>query len=113
MPIDFTLKKGDTRPSIEQTLVDDEGEVIPLAEGDEVFFWMGLVDEGYTHFHKLAEIVDMPTSKVRYDWVAGDTDDVADFDAEWRVYRVDLEDITFPNSYYLKVRILDKVELEV
>jgi hypothetical protein len=92
----FTVKQNDTSPSIQVTLKDADSTVVSL-EGATVRFIMKLVS-GETKVDANMDIVDAANGLVQYDWVAGDTDTVGIYYAEFSVTFVGGSIETFPNS---------------
>jgi hypothetical protein len=102
----FTLKAGDTRPSIPSTLVYADGTPADLTDATVTFIMRAEGDpdalptvEGAAE--KLAPLED---GRVAYNWVAGDTDPPGAYLAEWRWVLGD-EVATFPNDGPIFVHI--------
>jgi len=101
---DFTLKTGDTSPSIAATLTDSAGRGVNLA-GATVRFQMATADYT-TVVDAAATIRDADMGRVAYDWQPGDTDRPGDYLAEWRVEYSDGSIETFPAGGFHEIQIL-------
>jgi hypothetical protein len=95
MPDYFSIKRGDTSPSIRATLKDAAGQPIPLT-GASVRFHMRAKGAADVTVDAAAAIVD-PDGEVRYDWEPGDTASAGWHEAEWEVTYADGAVETFPN----------------
>ena len=102
--IDFSLKSGDTRPSIQATLTGADGSVAVLT-GATARFKMRPVGGGALKVDAAAVIVTPASGVVRYDWVAADTDTPGQFYAEWECDFGGGLVQTFPNDRSLLVVI--------
>lgn len=106
---DFTLKVGDTKPSITGNLTDGDGEAVDL-NGASVVFVMRLIDATDPTVEYPADIIDADNGIVRYDWVEGDTDVAGGYYAEWDVTFADTSRGTFPNDGMVRVAIYADLE---
>lgn len=99
----FTIKRNDTSPAIQKSLVDFAGAV--NLTGATVMFKM--VDtENAPKVNSAAEIVAPATDGVvRYLWEEGDTDTAGIFFAEFTVTFADGTEGTFPNAEYIKITV--------
>lgn len=105
---DWYVKQGDRSPSIAFQLLDGNGVAINLAAAT-VSFIMWAPGAAAAKVNAAATITDAPTGKVSYAWAAVDTDTPGDYMAEWEVTFSGGYKETFPNSGWLKVRILDDI----
>lgn len=105
---DFTIKEGDTSPTIEFALQDAQGDAVDVT-GSEVRFLMRrlgsdtlIIDDDTTGAVKIAD----PTGGiVQYDWQAGDTDRADIYQAEWEVTFASGQKETFPNTDFISIEI--------
>lgn len=104
---DYTIKEGDTRPTLRAALYDPNGVAVNLA-GATVRFAMG-VQPGSPLVAAPATIVDAANGIVEYAWVAGNTDTAGTFYGEFQVTFGDLTVESFPNDGY--IQILVKAEM--
>lgn len=101
-------KQNDTRPVVNATLLDAAGAPVSLT-GATVKFIMRAVDASTTKVDSAATVVDSSAGRVRYTWVAADTDTVGEFEAEFEVTYSDGGVETFPKVGYITVTIADDV----
>ena len=94
----FTIKRNDTAPSYAVLL--DTGVSLATAT---VKFIMTLKGETTPKVDAAALVIDGPTGSVRYDWVAGDTDEEGIYDAEWEITYANGRKQTLPDDDYLEV----------
>ena len=99
----FTMKRGDTLPSLVDALSDANGPVD--LTGAAVVFHMAALT-GQVLVSKPAEVTDAVNGGVRYDWQPGDVKMAGDVQAEWRVTFADGAKCTFPDNGYLPGTIL-------
>jgi len=98
----FYIKRNDTAASFQVALRDSAGDAVDLT-GASVQF---IMSKGSTaKVSAPATIVDAAAGEVRYDWVAGDTDEGGYFRAEWEVTDASNRVQTFPNPGYDEVVI--------
>ena len=104
MHADFKLKAGDLLPALPATLLNPDGTPFNLV-GCSVVFRMR--KHGATSYavEAAAELVDEDTGRVRYNWLAGDTDAAGFYRAEFTATTADNKPITFPNSGHFTVSI--------
>lgn len=107
---DFTIKSGDTLPSIEATLKDDTDTVVDLT-GSAVRFHLssGTSKNNTNVIDAPAVIVNAAGGVVRYDWQTGDTDTPGKYVAEWEVTFGPGAIETFPNGADLTVNIFPEL----
>jgi hypothetical protein len=103
---DFTIKRGDTLPSIQSTLThsDNSGG---LASASSVKFIMRLPYTNTPKVRAAATLVEVSdtTLVVRYDWVSGDTNVADEYRAEWEVTFASGKIETFPNDGYNIIQV--------
>jgi hypothetical protein len=102
----FTLKAGDTRPSIPSTLTYADGTPADLTDATVTFIMRAegdpdAVPKVSAGAEKYAPLED---GRVAYHWQATDTEDPGAYLAEWRWVKGD-EVATFPNDGPIYVHI--------
>lgn len=105
MAVDFYIKEGDTSPPIVAILKDATGTVVDLT-GTTIRFIMTNKSTSERVVDAAADIVDAVNGRVRYLWVAPDTDVPANYKAEFEVLWLDGTFETFPNSTYIAVKVV-------
>lgn len=105
---DITIKKGDTWPPAEATLLDAEGTPIDLT-GASVKFSMRPFRGALKIDKATCEIVSAEAGTVKYQWQASDTDTTGTFRAEFEVTFQGGGVITVPNKGDVEVEISDSV----
>lgn len=111
---DFTIKRGDTSPSITVRLMDSDD---PIAlENGNVGFRMKHTREEIMVKGTCEIDADNP-NEVSYIWEDGDTDTIGHYDAEFIVDYSDPGDIddfdvdeTFPSDGYIEIEITEPLE---
>lgn len=98
----FSIKQNDTSPSIRANIVDYNGEPVNIT-GGSVRLHMKEVGGDGTLIVKNMSILDAQNGLVQYDWVVGDTADVANYNAEIQVTYADGEIETYPNAGYFSI----------
>ena len=93
----FTIKKGDTSPSIQSTLKDAAGAVVDIA-GATVSIHMKAAGSSTLKVDQPMTIVSAAGGVVKYDWTTPDTDTVGTYYVEFEVTKADNSIETFPNS---------------
>lgn len=116
MAANWIMKKNDLLPVLTVTLEDANG-AIDLSGATSAKFKMILKDDlgGTPKIDATAAIdPDQVTNKgkVTYTWVSGDTDTVGTFLGEFEVL-YGAKPLTFPNSSYYVVAIVDDVDVNV
>lgn len=114
---DLWIKRGDTLPRAETTLVDGEGVAVDIAEA-LVAFTLREIDGDVVIDHveasndQVGDGSDGSRGRAHYQWVPGDTDVPGGYDAEWEVTFVSADEavMTFPNDGYNSVAILTDLE---
>lgn len=102
---DIIMKKGDSLPSIQATLIMPDGADLSLATS--VTFQFEPIGGGSV-VSGLCVVVDALNRKVRYDWGGSDTVNAGDFRAEFLVNFSGRQE-RFPNDGYLSLKIQDNV----
>jgi hypothetical protein len=98
----FTLKTGDTSPSITYALLPATVDLT----GATVRFSMRTRDDGTVIVNRAAAVIVTATPPVvRYDWQAGNTTLAGRFDAEFEVTYAGGAIETFPNRAFIDVLI--------
>lgn len=106
MNIDFYIKQGDTSPSFEVTLLDANRDPVDLT-GATVQFRMSTRAGVAPVVDAAASVIDAAAGRVAYNWVAGDTDTVGTYLAEFVI--TDPYQETFPNGRYLTAQIMQNL----
>lgn len=101
---DFTLKAGDTSPSITATLTDENDQPVTLT-GSTVRFHMASSPGAEPTVDTDAEVTSGETGEVRYTWTPADTAEHGLYYAEFEVTYSDNSVETFPNDGYITVYI--------
>jgi hypothetical protein len=104
---DFYLTANDTSPSIAYQLLDGLGAPVVLT-GAAVEFHMQAPGSA-VKVNAAATITDATLGKVRYDFLAANTDTPGDYLARWQVVYSGGAIESFPDGDLLKVRILDDI----
>lgn len=104
---DFYIKRGDTLPIIQGTLVDADDEPIDLTNADVRFKMRPVPPNKGGNINEEATVVGTASEGVaRYTWQAGDLDDIdGDF---WGEFEATLQGggvVTCPNDGYFLIRI--------
>lgn len=100
----FTIKKGDTSPSIVATLTDVDGTAINLTDST-VQFHMRNMSNNELIVDAAATITDDTGGIVTYDWLTADTSSAGVFSCEFEVTYSDAAIETFPNDEDIIVSI--------
>lgn len=104
----FYIKQGDTSPAFRVTLQDSAGVAVNVS-GATILFHMAPTDGGPAVVEAAAEVVDGLNGVVRYIWQAADTATAGTYRGEFEVTFVDGSVETFPNSEYLRVKIIPQL----
>jgi hypothetical protein len=96
----FTIKRGDTSPSLRFAL---EPESVDLTSATCTFQMR--LRRGAVVIDSLAVVESASPPVVRYNWADGDTGTVGTYEAEFRVTYADGAIETFPNSGFISVLI--------
>ena len=93
----FTIKKGDTSPSIQSTLKDSAGVAVNIT-GATVKIHMKEIGSSTLKVDQTMIIVDASGGIVKYDWSSSDTDTIGTYYVEFEVTKADNSVETFPNN---------------
>lgn len=104
----FTIKQGDTSPSLLANLVLPDKTPAQLAGSTVLFHMRNSRGTGSTLVGS-ATIVNASAGQVRYDWDPADTALVGDYEAEFQVTYSDGKIETFPNDGFLEVSIPEQL----
>lgn len=107
--IDYELKQGDTSPSFEAQLTDENGDPINLGTASSVDFHMKHVYSDGLTVDASATIQDSANGVVLYPWADGDTDTTGLHIAEWEVVYSDGTSESFPNDDDILIYINEDV----
>ena len=100
----FTIKKGDTSPSIVATLTDVDGTAINITDAT-VQFHMRNMSNNELIVDAAATITNATSGIVTYDWLTADTASAGVFSGEFEVTYSDASIETFPNDEDIIVSI--------
>ena len=103
----FKIKRNDTGPAIIATAVRKVDNSIVDLTGATVRFHMGRIGETRIVDAAATLVTDGSDGKMKYSWVAADTDLAGVFSAEFEVTFSDATIETFPNGGYIEVRITE------
>lgn len=101
----FTIKCHDTLPAIVTTL-NEQSAALDLTGCSVSLFLAGILGTDET-FEFAAEVTDVDTGAVQYQWEPGDTDLPGVYQAEWQVTYDSGDLLTVPNAGYDAVWIRD------
>ena len=104
---DFTIKKGDTLPSIQSYLLDEDSVAVNLTANSGVMFIFRPTSTLIAQ-SGAATVVNAATALVQYNWATGDTNTVGIMQAEWQV-DFSGQKMTFPNSSYINIDVIDSL----
>jgi hypothetical protein len=106
LAVDFFIKRRDQLPEIVAILKDSSvpPQVINLS-GCTIRFIMTNKATGVVVVDAPAVIVDAPGGRVKYPWVAPDTDEAGTYNGEFEVTFADTRAETFPNSKNLQIKV--------
>lgn len=102
---DFKIKRGDTRPSLEAQLLDENRQPRDLQSADEVRFHMKDVDTQDVVIDSQSSVLNASEGRVVYEWSEGDTDTLGRHHAEFEIHYTSGEVETFPNGGNIEVYI--------
>lgn len=107
----FTLKRGDTAPALQVTLLDATGAAIDVT-GATIAFHMKLRQHAANNAVPLVvdgsvDLVDASNGVVSYQWGSSDTDETGDFVGEFVVTFADSTVRTVPSPGYIPIRIVE------
>lgn len=100
----FYIKRNDTSPSIQETLLDGDGLPVNIAGNQGVRFLVRN-SANTTVIDEPAIVVDATNGIVQYDWSATDTATAGTYAAEFEVTYNDGKVETFPNDSYTEIVI--------
>ena len=82
--VEMSMRQGTTLPVIQATVKDGNGDVIDLSTVAAVVFRMYNSDSVKID-NVAATVVDATAGTIKYEWVAGDTDTVASYNAHFKL----------------------------
>jgi len=111
--IDFSIKQGDTSPSLEARLIRD-GQSIDLRDATIAFRMVNTATDDVVD--GICSTVDEDSGLVAYIWNDGDTDTAGYYEGEFYVdYDIPeslsnlTPDETFPSGSYLTIHVMERV----
>lgn len=102
MPQMFSIKRGDRHPVYEYELL---GSSVALAGATVRLLVRPVGSSGPAEAYEM-EITDASARRVRYEWDAGSTDAIGDFDTEVEVTYADGRTETWPEDGYDRLRVV-------
>lgn len=105
---EFTIKAGDTRPSLVATLRNPDGSS-PDLTGATVALVYRRQDCPGAPVERAMTVVSALGARVQYDWVAADTATAGRYRAEIEVTFADANVTTYPNGDYIRLTIYDEL----
>lgn len=100
----FSIKQGDTSPSLKVQLQDEDGAPVDITNTN-VKFHMRSAETNNLVIDEVAVIDDAVNGKVSYDWREGNTRAIGRFNAEFEVTYANDAVETFPNDSYIIIKI--------
>jgi hypothetical protein len=107
MPQEFIMKVGDTEPTLDDTLLDENLEPVNLGATTIVLHLRGR--DGTTEALTPVEILSEPAGQVRYTWPTPQMRAAGVYEAEWQVTWTDGTVISFPNDGYFHIKIVGQL----
>lgn len=101
---DFTIKAGNTAPSLSATLQDAAGVAVDIT-GATVAFRMKPMTGGGAIISHAAVVVSAVAGTVRYDWQTGDTATPGYYQAEFRTTFANGSIQSFPSEGFILVLV--------
>lgn len=108
----FTIKSGNTAPALTVQLTDDLDQPASII-GGTVRMLMRPLSGGPAVIDAAASIIDPAIGIVSYQWVAGQTDVVGEYDVSFVVTFGDGTEQTFPGDGYISVEIEPSLDSEL
>lgn len=105
----FTIKQGDTKPSLEVRLTDENGEPRRLVDVETIKFHMRSNDDQELVVDDTAMVVSEDDGHVVYKWKDGDTSKTGRHSAEFEVHYSGGSVETFPNYESIEVYVVEGV----
>lgn len=105
----FTMKKGDLEPYLEAVLTDEADNPVDLSSASSVQLRIALgeVQKALRTCTVVAPQVGDDKGKVRYSWVAADTENEGNYRLTWVVTWPNTRPQTFPAQAYVPFRVED------
>lgn len=106
-----TLKQGDLGPSIRGRITNNTDKQTPDLTGATVTFKLLKLNSGtglYDEIFEKAAVIEVPTltsGTVRYDWVAGDTDVIGQFQGLFKVVFASGDPEHYPTHGYIWIAV--------
>ena len=111
MSSSFTIKRGDTGPALEVTLLDSDGTALDISGNLGVQFQMKerqYAGDGAVALKvdAAATVVNASGGVVKYSWTSADTNEVGEFVGEFVVTAGDGTIRTVPSPSFITVRVV-------
>lgn len=103
----FYIKQNDTSPTLRASLTDYNGNSINITGATVMLHMIDL--SGTVKVNTACTINDASGGIVDYEWVAGDTDTVGTYKAEWEVTYADSTVETFPNNGHETIVVTEEL----
>ncbi len=100
----FTIKQGDTLPTLEATIIAPVGQSPTIPGGSTAVFKMSSVDTGIEVVSAAATITDFTLGKLTYTWAPGNTAAAGDYNAQF-VITTPGGQLTVPNNRFLALTV--------
>jgi len=100
----FTIKQGDTFPTLVATLKDPSGQPVNLSNSTITFKMVDVT--GVVKVSAPATGIDPSNGRVSYSWSTQDTEDFGDYKAVFEVTNQQNKKETYPNTQPLAVMIV-------
>lgn len=105
LPIDFNLKRGNLLPALNATLKYSDGTIINLT-GATVKFFMRPKGSSTVIVNASCSVVSATAGTVQYNWQAGETDTVGNYEGEFQITFGSGSKLSVPNNALIQIFIM-------